>query len=102
MIGVVRFGRAIRPAYEGIETPRRTGLPPGSSFRRAIRPAYEGIETHGLVARMPKSIACVARSAPLMRGLKRYRLCRCSSFQLAPSRAIRPAYEGIETPSTTL
>ena len=90
-------GRAIRPAYEGIETVscnRSTDLyNPG----RAIRPAYEGIETSPLSSlppRRPKSQ--VARSAPLMRGLKpSIGLYGDSTENLC--RAIRPAYEGIET-----
>ena len=49
-------GRAIRPAYEGIETrppPGGTGgyCRPG----RAIRPAYEGIETTTSLTLMPES-----------------------------------------------
>ena len=39
-------GRAIRPAYEGIETYRSNGpMLTGVPVSRAIRPAYEGIET---------------------------------------------------------
>ena len=67
-----RRGRAIRPAYEGIETCDlnficHVSLPSS----RAIRPAYEGIETAFVIPGSP---------APL-----------------AGRRAIRPAYEGIET-----
>ena len=44
---VARVSRAIRPAYEGIETSRITRwLTTDFSVGRAIRPAYEGIETH--------------------------------------------------------
>ena len=69
------LGRAIRPAYEGIETPvTRSCNAWRSASCRAIRPAYEGIETHEPVD--------LERS------------------HLASGRAIRPAYEGIETWST--
>ena len=63
--------RAIRPAYEGIETYEILLERPTVSLCRAIRPAYEGIETESMV-RLP-----------------RVQAIRC--------RAIRPAYEGIET-----
>ena len=66
------MGRAIRPAYEGIETNRPLRCQqPGLAWCRAIRPAYEGIETKELNRR---------------------------TASLIPRRAIRPAYEGIETP----
>ena len=39
-------GRAIRPAYEGIETGLRFVPCSREPPRRAIRPAYEGIETN--------------------------------------------------------
>ena len=38
-------GRAIRPAYEGIETDILTEVVDAYLVGRAIRPAYEGIET---------------------------------------------------------
>ena len=65
-------GRAIRPAYEGIETQAVTSSAtmPEIASCRAIRPAYEGIETRNS---HPEKIG------------------------LAAGRAIRPAYEGIET-----
>ena len=64
------WGRAIRPAYEGIETFQGFRHKRGRCFGRAIRPAYEGIET-----------------TPHYRVPARGTNCR----------AIRPAYEGIET-----
>ena len=96
----------------------------GDPRGRAIRPAYEGIETGPYkVTQAPCSNRCVARSAPLMRGLKpggQESNNRCPKNQVARSaplmrglkldepqrrqrelhvigRAIRPAYEGIET-----
>ena len=67
-------------------------------FSRAIRPAYEGIET--LIRRHWDGIVqYVARSAPPMRGLKLWRFHRHVHGK-ACCRAIRPAYEGIETGSS--
>ena len=117
-------GRAIRPAYEGIET-RFFTYAHGciNAVRREIRPAYEGIETQRLAIDCLARSHEVARSAPPMRGLKRGDSCiciRCQTIGVARSappmrglkhhhrhyldllypfscRAIRPAYEGIET-----
>ena len=64
--------RAIRPAYEGIETRPRQDVPAKYPLRRAIRPAYEGIETHNTRLEVSDRF-WVARSAPPMRGLKQAR-----------------------------
>ena len=66
------------------------------SPRRAIRPAYEGIETEPLEDVHKRRPIEVARSAPLMRGLKRWiRRSEASINENRSCRAIRPAYEGI-------
>ena len=88
--------RAIRPAYEGIETSLPSSNITATAISRAIRPAYEGIETYERLADEINGNLGVARSAPPMRGLKPDPR---SNFNLPDvlSRAIRPAYEGIET-----
>ena len=64
---------------------------------RAIRPAYEGIETRTLFIERLSSHTAVARSAPPMRGLKPQK--PIDTLNALLGRAIRPAYEGIETHS---
>ena len=113
--------RAIRPAYEGIETvkhpemcqssdrevarsaPLMRGLKPptgnsSGSTRRSVvarsAPLMRGLK---LACMLPsRSIRVVARSAPLMRGLKPV-THGFTYITVPPGRAIRPAYEGIET-----
>ena len=120
------FGRAVCPANEGIETESGLSfdalLPP--SYCRAVCPANEGIETIGqtsgrYVWQQPGRAVCpanegietwrflstpimlegflVARSAPLMRGLKRQLSSRKSTTECVTCRAVCPANEGIET-----
>ena len=67
---VLVAGRAIRPAYEGIETLLGFAVLGKNGSRRAIRPAYEGIETRKFWSRCRPPRPTVARSAPPMRGLK--------------------------------
>ena len=68
------------------------------SYRcRAIRPAYEGIETRQDGSFFNRFILAVARSAPPMRGLKLSDAVDWNTEYLTARRAIRPAYEGIET-----
>ena len=68
----VAGGRAIRPAYEGIETMLFYEMDEILHRCRAIRPAYEGIETYSIVHPYVVQWTAVARSAPLMRGLKQH------------------------------
>ena len=93
---ILARGRAIRPAYEGIETASLRIGEGTERSGRAIRPAYEGIETRCRDSGSGRRSAWVARSAPPMRGLKRYP-AKLSENTKRPGRAIRPAYEGIET-----
>ena len=64
------------------------------SRSRAVCPANEGIETLRRQAAVVRP--GVARSAPLMRGLKREPWLE-SGFMFSRSRAVCPANEGIET-----
>ena len=93
----VMKGRAIRPAYEGIET----YFTPLRANNSIIKVARSAPPMRGLKRKQNRSInielISVARSAPPMRGLKR----RSTVFETPEhglvGRAIRPAYEGIET-----
>ena len=117
------LARAVCPAYEGIETKRRIGPTKLKTVSpRAVCPAYEGIETALLVVKIrsarftparsaplmrglkldevnyPTSLPVYpARSAPLMRGLKHECLAKIHDVDQRHSRAVCPAYEGIET-----
>ena len=64
-------GRAVCPANEGIETRVLQPFRSVSGPCRAVCPANEGIETQHEKARENNCDRVVARSAPLMRGLKR-------------------------------
>ena len=113
--------RAVCPANEGIETtspssstlpeyqaarsaPLMRGLKRGIqrdssnplAYRRAVCPANEGIETKDGDFVMRRMLKLAARSAPLMRGLKRERGHPIKMF-VTQSRAVCPANEGIET-----
>ena len=63
--------RAVCPANEGIETRRRLLFRRSPDcIRRAVCPANEGIETSVRQFADQPDLRVVARSAPLMRGLK--------------------------------
>ena len=89
--------RAVCPANEGIETALLLYADMLTEILgRAVCPANEGIETPKKRARRERETNA-ARSAPLMRGLKR-RLARNFRFRSSTAcRAVCPANEGIET-----
>ena len=88
----------MRGLKHGSRRPRRPGSEPG----RAIRPAYEGIETFTILRSLIDILLTVARSAPPMRGLKPHHELLNGKSRYPLCRAIRPAYEGIETRRFTL
>ena len=91
------MGRAVCPANEGIETAEHPAHPTHQPPRRAVCPANEGIETHGNIRVDVVHIERVARSAPLMRGLKLAGHVVRYVVRGAFCRAVCPANEGIET-----
>ena len=119
------LSRAVCPANEGIETRYQQSPLDRSLPRRAVCPANEGIETLTLLVCSDFPGLSAARSAPLMRGLKRnksalaiilkpFPAARSAPLmrglkqnkpgdnlgRLALGRAVCPANEGIETGAT--